>query len=129
MLKESFCMTVRFLLCVVLIASLFSCKQEQKEVAPLSKDQMVSLMMEIYLAEARTAMVPVGKDSAYRLFVPHQDSLMQRMGIQDSTLRASYSYYLKHPADLEAIYDAIIDSLSLREQRLRKVPAAQQPGK
>jgi Domain of unknown function (DUF4296) len=121
-------MSVRFLLFTILIATLFSCKQEQKETAPLSRDQMVSLMMEIYLAEARTATVPVGKDSAYRLFIPRQDSLLHRMGIQDSTLRASYSYYLKHPADLEAIYDAIIDSLSLREQRLREAPS-QQPGK
>ncbi len=122
-------MSVRFLLFTILIASLFSCKQEQKETAPLSRDQMVSLMMEIYLAEARTATVPVGKDSAYRLFIPHQDSLMHRMGIKDSTLRASYSYYLKHPADLEAIYDAIIDSLSLREQRLREAPVTQRQGK
>lgn len=119
-------MTVRFLLCTALTAALFSCKQEEKEIPPLSRDQMVSLMMEIYLAEARTAAVPVGKDSAYRLFIPRQDSLMHHMGIQDSTLRASYSYYLQHPADLEAIYDAIIDSLSLREQRLREAPIPHQ---
>lgn len=88
---------------------------------------MVSLMMEIYLAEARMSLLPLAKDSAYRLFVPYQDSIMRRKGIEDSTLRSAYSYYLKRPAELESIYDAIIDSLSLREKRLHESP--HQPGK
>jgi hypothetical protein len=83
---------------------------------------MVGLMMEIYLAEARTSLIPAAKDSSYRLFLAYQDTLMHRRGVNDSTLRKAYAYYLEHPAELEAIYDAIIDSLSLKEQRLREAP-------
>lgn len=96
-----------------------SCGTREKETPPLTRDQMISLMMEVYLAEARATLVPIPKDSAYKLFLAHQDSLMQKRGVGDSTLREAYSYYLNRPAELEAIYDAIIDSLSLREHRGR----------
>ena len=83
---------------------------------------MVDFMIDIYLAEARTTLLPVNRDSAYRLFLPYQDSLMRKRGISDSTLKQAYSYYLRHPTEFEAIYDAVIDSLSLREQRVRVAP-------
>ncbi len=115
-------MYTRFLTCLFLLASLFSCTKEKKEVAALDKDQMTNLLIDIYLAEARTSLLPLSKDSAYRLFLPYQDSLMRSNGIADSTLRKAYGYYLQHPTELEAIYDAVIDSLSLREQRIREDP-------
>lgn len=110
---------------VLLVITLFgsvSCQPKKAETPPLSREQMVGLMMEIYLAEARTSLIPTAKDSSYRLFLAHQDTLMHRRGVSDSTLRKAYAYYLEHPAELEAIYDAIIDSLSLKEQRLREAP-------
>jgi hypothetical protein len=67
-------------------------------------------------------LTPAAKDSSYRLFLAYQDTLMHRRGVSDSTLRKAYAYYLEHPNELEAIYDAIIDSLSLKEQRLREAP-------
>lgn len=117
-------LSVRSRLHVTILAGLImvSCGKEKDEKPPLSRDQMVSVMMEIYLAEARMSVFPVDRDSAYRLFVPFQDSLLAKRGIADSTLRKAYDYYLQHPAQLEEIYDAMIDSLTLREQRRRGEP-------
>ena len=95
---------------------------EKKEQPPLTRDQMADVMMRIYLAEARTSLMPISKDSAYKLFLPYQDSLLHHRGIADSTLKKAYAYYLKHPAEFEAIYDVIIDSLSLNEQRRLQAP-------
>lgn len=106
----------------LLLSTLVSCKTEKEPQNILSKPQMVDWMIDIYLAEARMTALPVTRDSAYKIFVPYQDSLLQRKGIQDSVLRKSYQYYLEHPLELEAIYDTVIDSLSLREQRLRQNP-------
>ena len=106
---------------------LFSCKNAKE--APqniLSKAQMADWMISLYLAEARTSLLMMNQDSAYKLFLPFQDSLMRQKAIQDSTLRKSYDYYLQHPGELESIYDAVIDSLSLREQRLRENPQINQ---
>lgn len=88
----------------------------------MSKDEMVAVMMEIYLAEARLSVLPVDRDSAYRLFIPYQDSLLYHRGLKDSTLRSAYDYYINRPNDLEQIYDRLIDSLTLREQRRRGHP-------
>lgn len=115
-------MSLRFLGFVVLCAAVVSCSKDKADQPPLSRDQMADVMMSIYLAEARTTLMPISKDSAYRLFLPYQDSLLHHRGIADSTLKKAYAYYLKHPAEFEAIYDVIIDSLSLREQRRRDSP-------
>ena len=96
-----------------------SCGTEPAKTAPLTRDEMINLMLKVYLAEARTSMLAMPKDTAYRLFLVRQDSIMRHFDISDSTLRNAYSYYLERPAELEAIYDAIIDSLTLREQRSR----------
>ena len=102
---------------------LTSCIKDKAPQGILSKPQMVDWMIDIYLAEARTQLIPISRDSAYKLFAPYQDSLLYRKGISDSVLKESYKYYLEHPTDLETIYDNVIDSLSLREQRLRQRPA------
>lgn len=115
-------MRASVLLLVITLFGAVSCQPKKSEAPPLSRDQMVGLMMEIYLAEARTMLIPAVKDSSYRLFLAYQDTLMHRRGVSDSTLRKAYAYYLEHPNELEAIYDAIIDSLSLKEQRLREAP-------
>lgn len=110
-----------FALLSLLLMDSCTAEKEEKQ-APLSKDEMVRVMMEIYLAEARLSVLPVDRDSAYRLFIPFQDSLLYHRGIKDSTLRSAYDYYLNRPDELEQIYDQLIDSLSLREQRRRGHP-------
>ena len=117
-----FYMRLPILLLLFTLLATTSCQEKKKAVSPLSRDEMVNLMMEIYLAEARASLVPAARDSSYRLFVAYQDSILQRRSVSDTTLRKAYAYYLEHPAELEAIYDAIIDSLSLKEQLLRGSP-------
>jgi len=114
-----FCMRNAVILLVLWTLLLASCGKTEKTDAPLTRDEMVNLMMEVYLSESRLALLPNSKDSSYRLFLAHQDSIFRRRGLTDSTLHKAYSYYIAHPAELEAIYDAIIDSLTLREQRGR----------
>ncbi len=96
-----------------------ACQTAEQPKGILSKPQMVSVMMRIYLGESRITTLGTNPDSSYHLFLPYQDSLLRRRGVSDSTLKASYLYYLEHPKDLEEIYDSVIDSLSLMEQRAR----------
>ena len=81
---------------------------------------MADWMIKVYLAEARASAWSIPRDSAYKLFVPYQDTLKRRNGLADSTLMKSYLYYLENSKDMEAIYDIVIDSLNLREQRVLK---------
>jgi hypothetical protein len=116
-------MRFRGLLLVAIFAVAFSCKKERPAQGIMTKAQMVDWMMTLYIAEARLLTLPMTRDSVYKIFVPFRDSMLAQKNLQDSTLRNSFQYYLDRPAELESIYDIMIDSLSLREQRLLRAPA------
>jgi hypothetical protein len=107
---------------VAALTAVFSCEKEKSPQGIMTKSQMAEWMMTMYVAEARLLTVPMARDSAYKIFIPYQDSILKQKSLQDSTLKKSYQYYLDRPAELEAVYDLLIDSLSLREQRLLQAP-------
>lgn len=97
-----------------------SCGKKELPPGVLTQEQMAPIVIEIYLAEARLSGSLMPRDSASAIFKRHEQVVLQKAGIADSTLRASYQYYLAHPEEFEKIYDVVIDSLSLREQRAKK---------
>jgi|LakMenE18May11ns_1017448.scaffolds.fasta_scaffold9706497_2 hypothetical protein len=93
-----------------------------KETAPkavLPKDKLTSLIIEMYLAEAKLDGLPIQKDSSIKFFIPREKKILEKLGVPDSALRITYEYYLKHPKEFEEVYDAVIDSLNLREQQIK----------
>jgi len=61
----------------------------------------------------------IQRDSAMKLFLPFEQSVMKKRKISDETLSKTYRYYLEHPVEFEKVYDAVIDTLSLRAKRGR----------
>jgi hypothetical protein len=114
---------MRRLAILSLISILFSigssCHKEKKETGILSPEEMAALMVDVYLAEARISGALIPRDSGAGVFRPFEKKLLEGRGVPDSTLKKSYTYYLARPAELEKIYDAVIDTLSLREQKLK----------
>ena len=104
------------LICAIFLG--LSCQKETKPKGLLSQTEMTSLMVEMYLAEAKIATSRISRDSANKLFRPYEKSVLEKRGISDSTLKANYAYYMERPKELEQLMDAVIDTLSLREQRL-----------
>jgi hypothetical protein len=93
------------------------CGSKEKPEGLLNQDEMVSLMVDVYLAEARISTTGIPRDSASKLFEPYENALLAKRGITDSILQANYAYYLQEPGELEKILDAVIDTLNLSEQR------------
>lgn len=93
------------------------CTKEKKPEGLLSEAEMISLMVEMYIAEGKITMSRITRDSAAILFDPYEEALLSKRGLSDSLLKANYDYYLQKPNELERILDAVIDTLSLREQR------------
>jgi hypothetical protein len=77
------------------------------------------LLVEFYLAEARVNSTPIVHDSAVKLFFPFEQSYLRKKKVSDQVLKKTYRYYLDHPVEFEAVYDRVIDTLSLREQRAK----------
>lgn len=109
------------LLIIFLSATIIGCQGTKKPSDVLSQTQLSALLVDIYIAEARADNIPGSKDSTIRYFIPFEQKLLKNKGLSDTVLRKTYAYYLGHPKELEQVYDAVIDTLSLREQRVRRL--------
>lgn len=97
---------------------LFSCgiKKANPE-GILSKDEMAKVLTEFYLKESKITSLHLVQDSALVLFQYYKQKYAEEHNISDTVLEVSYQYYLSKPLELSEIYDRIIDSLVLKEQR------------
>ena len=111
-----------FVLLVIAVLMLHSCKKAGPPEGVLGRQELADLLVEFYLAEGRLNTEPISRDSAMKLFLPFEQSVMKRRHVTDEGLRETYKYYLDNPLEFEKVYDAVIDSLSLRETRANRNP-------
>jgi hypothetical protein len=103
----------------LVVLAISSCQKETRPNDVLAPEELSKLMVELYLAESRMSGLNITTDSALKFFIPFEEKLKAKHGIADSVLRKSYQYYVSHPEQLEKIYDSVIDTLGLREQKER----------
>jgi len=103
---------------------LSACNKDERPEGVLSPEELSTLMVDIYLAEGRMSNLNIVKDSAMKYFLPFEGKLKARHQISDTTVRVTYQYYISHPQELEKIYDSVIDTLLLREQKVKTKPAS-----
>jgi hypothetical protein len=114
---------LRYLLTMTVVLFLLtfcaSCSEGDKETQPvLTKPEMVAALTEIYISEQKVNRLGIPRDSAEREFERFKQVIFKKIGISDSIFKRSFDYYMDRPAEMEEIYTALVDSLSLREQRL-----------
>lgn len=109
------------LVLVISVFSLYSCKKAGPPDGVLSKEELADMLVEFYVAEGRLYIMGIQRDSAMKLFLPFEQSVMKKKKLTDEMLSKTYKYYLEHPVELEKVYDAIVDTLSLRETRASRV--------
>ena len=84
----------------------------------LDKQQMVSFLIDLHLAEAKMSYIEVRKtDSLEIVFRHYERYLMDQHGFTDSVYLQSYAYYLDHMELMDEIYDDVVDSLSVMNSR------------
>ena len=95
-----------------------ACQADPQEKPPnlLPKSQMVGFLVDSHMKEGQLQAARISKDSAGFLFKQIELELYQKHNIDSQQFLDSYHYYLEHVEDLAEIYDAVIDSLSLREK-------------
>ena len=104
---------------ILLIAMLAGCKSEESSNNEImSKEQMISFLIDLHIIEAKITNVKVPPDSVKVFFPQIEDSLYKKHNVSDSLYMKSYKYYLDHVHEMEEIYTAVVDSLSLRERMI-----------
>jgi hypothetical protein len=111
-------------LVIFILVLMASCQTNERPKEVLTQAQLSAFLVDIYLAEARIDAIPQVKDSTIKYFLPMEEKLLKKSGLSDSVLRVTYRYYTTHPKELEQVYDAVIDTLALRERRVGRVPSA-----
>ena len=101
----------------LLVAMAAGCSRSQPE-GILDKAQMAELVMDLYLQEARMKQAVIPADSSILLFTYLRQQYAAQHHIPDSLIDASFAWYLDRPKMMDEVFDRVIDSLSLKEQRL-----------
>jgi len=105
---------------LLIIGSLLTgCQKDKRPAGVLSPQELSKIMVDIYLAESRAGGQGMVKDSVMKYFTPFEKKILANAGVSDSTMRITYQYYIDRADEFEKIYDSVIDTLSLREQKAR----------
>lgn len=115
------------LICILALVGMAACQTNERPKDVLTQAQLSALLVDVYLAEAKLDAIAKPKDTTIKYFLPFEEKLLRRVGISDSVLRKTYAYYLDNPKELEQVYDSVIDTLTLREQRSHLAPAQPRP--
>ncbi|MFT6828923.1 MAG: hypothetical protein ACJAZV_002217 [Roseivirga sp.] len=97
----------------------FSCGE--KEEIPewlLSETQMVELLVDFRVAEGKVENLNIKNDSSALLFKILERKLFEEHQIDTTIYKNSYQYYILHPEKAVGIFDAVLDSLNLMQQRI-----------
>jgi hypothetical protein len=101
-----------------LLVALAACgRSDTPPAGILTKPQMVKIMSEILIAEEKVNRLGLNRDSAETVAAIFDDKIYQKEGASDSIFNKSFNYYMDHPAELELIYAALVDSLQLQEEK------------
>ena len=98
-------------------------KSDYKDI--LSKQEMVKIMEELYIAEEKVNHLALSRDSASQVFSVLKARVFQNAALSDTLFKKSFDYYMERPKELEMIYSALVDTLQLREQRAPFLPDQQ----
>src|SRR5688572_33421931 len=104
-------------LCILVLC--FSCADSDKDKKPvLTQQQMVKALTELYLAEQKINRLGLPRDSAAGEFDRFKQLVFEKIEVSDSVFKRSFNYYMDRPKEMEVIFTALVDSLSLMEQRI-----------
>jgi hypothetical protein len=82
----------------------------------LTQSQMVQILVDIHIAEAKVGHFSFRNiDSSKALYRRYEQDIFKKHGVDTTTYRKSFEFYLENTQYLDDIYSAVIDSLSYRE--------------
>ena len=104
-----------------LLRAAAACQRPEEPVPPadlLPKAQLIPLLADLHVLEARVENSRLSPDSSRALYVSEEKNLLWSHQVTDSVFRRSYRYYGIHGKDLDEVYGAVIDTLTQREAKL-----------
>lgn len=85
----------------------------------LPPKQLVSLLADLHVAENRAQRSARAADTVQAMYLRAEADIYRQRHLTRAQFDQSYAYYATRPAELEEIYAALIDTLAMREVRVK----------
>lgn len=108
---------------LLLLAVLFitACSKEaEKPDKLLTKETMVRVLADMHVAEAKVKNMRVSTDSARQVYSIYELKIFDQWNITPEEYTRSYEYYLTSYDEMTAMQNALIDTLSRRQQKVSR---------
>ena len=102
-----------FLLFILSCNSNKNTRDSNKDI--LDKNKLTLILKDIQIAEARTKLSKIHRDSLIYLNAIQYQAIFKKHKIQGDDFIESYGYYLQDPKELNEIYESILDKLIKEE--------------
>jgi 3-hydroxyacyl-CoA dehydrogenase len=91
--------------------------EEQAPPHVLSKEQMVNILVDIHIAEAKANRVLLRSyDSTQAYYKKLEQDVFKKHQVDSAVYRKSFTYYMDHMKQMDEIYTAVVDSLNVKEK-------------
>ena len=104
---------------VILVLLIFvNCSKKEPERPPnvLTRDQMVRVLIDVHILEAKVKKLYLPRDSSKLIYNHYEKMLFDEMGITKEQYTESMSFYVDDIETMKAIYDQVVDSLLSRQK-------------
>jgi hypothetical protein len=88
----------------------------------LPERKMVSLLVELHLAEAKVKNLRVTTDSANQLYSLYELQILDTHNVSQEAYLHSYQFYLENHRLMTRVQEAVLDTLLQRQQKLERMP-------
>ncbi|GAB3538958.1 hypothetical protein GCM10027443_34880 [Pontibacter brevis] len=85
----------------------------------IPQPKMVRILADIHTVEAVIEQHIAYPDTALMVFNKQQAEILEKHGVQQEDFKATYQYYLNHVAEMDKLYEIVVDTLSVRESKIK----------
>ena len=105
---------------IILLILCTACLKKDTEIPDgvLSKDQMVSVLIDVHLLEAKLKKLYLEKDSARKVYDHYEKLIFLKQGIDAETYEKSMEFYVEEIEEMKEIYNQVVDSLLARQKTM-----------
>jgi len=106
-----------FIFIILLFAA---CNNPNPKPSNMLRDEvMVSALVELHLVEARADIMGIPKDSLLPLLQTRYQEIFTNLDIDSAAFGATFAYYEHNPAQMDSLYQKVVDALVERESNYR----------
>ncbi|MCC9136911.1 DUF4296 domain-containing protein [Pontibacter silvestris] len=83
------------------------------------REKMVQILADVHTREAQIERAVVYPDTALMIFNREEKQILAKYDVSEQQFKESYSYYLDHAEAMDKLYETIVDTLGVRETKIK----------